>query len=72
MSKEETQRYLVVNMERFRWKNKPSQPKYVIVNIPDYRLDVMENGKSILNMKVVLAKAVIWITSIHLLTTLIA
>jgi murein L,D-transpeptidase YcbB/YkuD len=56
MTKEETQRYLVVNMERLRWKNKPSQPKYVIVNIPDYRLDVMEYGTSILNMKVVVGQ----------------
>jgi murein L,D-transpeptidase YcbB/YkuD len=52
MSKEETARYLVVNMERLRWKNKPTESKYVLVNIPDYRLDVMENGKSTLNMKV--------------------
>jgi murein L,D-transpeptidase YcbB/YkuD len=52
MTKEETQRYLVVNMERLRWKNKPTQPEYVIVNIPDYRLDVIDHGKSILNMKV--------------------
>jgi len=56
MTKEETQRYLVVNMERLRWKNKPTQPKYVIVNIPDYRLDVMDNGQSILNMKVVVGE----------------
>ncbi|RYU91364.1 L,D-transpeptidase [Mucilaginibacter terrigena] len=56
MTKEETTRYLVVNMERLRWKNKPSQPKYVIVNIPDYRLDVMDNGQSILNMKVVVGE----------------
>lgn len=51
MTREETVRYLVTNLERLRWKNKPTQNKYVIVNIPDYRLDVMENGKSILNMK---------------------
>ncbi|MDB5126115.1 MAG: hypothetical protein JWQ85_347 [Mucilaginibacter sp.] len=56
MTKEETTRYLVVNMERLRWKNKPSEPKYVIVNIPDYRLDVMDNGHSILNMKVVVGE----------------
>jgi murein L,D-transpeptidase YcbB/YkuD len=49
---EETDRILKVNLERLRWKNKPADPKYVIVNIPDYRLDVMENGKSIMNMKV--------------------
>ncbi|MCD0489272.1 L,D-transpeptidase family protein [Pedobacter sp. MC2016-14] len=52
MTKEETSRILQVNLERLRWKNKPSQDKYVLVNIADYRLDVMEKGKSVLNMKV--------------------
>lgn len=49
---EETVRILQVNLERLRWKNKMENKKYVIVNIPDYRLDVIDNGKSILNMKV--------------------
>ncbi|MDT3405492.1 L,D-transpeptidase family protein [Mucilaginibacter terrae] len=49
---EETERMLKVNLERLRWKNKPTADKYVIVNIPDYRLDVMEGGKSVMNMKV--------------------
>jgi murein L,D-transpeptidase YcbB/YkuD len=52
MSSEESQRILSVNLERLRWKNKPSEEKYVWVNIPDFRLDVIENGKSVLNMKV--------------------
>jgi L,D-transpeptidase YcbB len=52
LTKEETQRILVVNLERLRWKNKPTENKYVIVNIPDYHLDVMENGRSVLGMKV--------------------
>jgi murein L,D-transpeptidase YcbB/YkuD len=52
MTEDEFKRILSVNLERLRWKNKPTQDKYVIVNIPDYRLDVMENGKSALNMKV--------------------
>ncbi|MCD8738997.1 L,D-transpeptidase family protein [Mucilaginibacter roseus] len=52
MTPEESERYLAVNLERLRWKNKPDAKKFVIVNIPDYRLDVMENGKSALNMKV--------------------
>ncbi|MBL4675941.1 MAG: L,D-transpeptidase family protein [Mucilaginibacter sp.] len=56
MTKEETQHYLVVNMERLRWRNKPYEPKYVIVNIPDYRLDVIENGESVLNMKVIVGE----------------
>lgn len=49
---QEKQRSLIVNLERLRWRNKPSADKYVIVNIPDYTLDVMESGKSTLNMKV--------------------
>ena len=52
MSAAETQKILKVNLERLRWKNKPEDDKYVIVNIADYRLDVMEKGKSVLNMKV--------------------
>ncbi len=52
MTKEETQKTIAVNLERLRWKNKPNADKYVIVNIPDFRLDVMENGHSALNMKV--------------------
>lgn len=52
MSKEETMRFFIVNLERLRWKNKPTEKKYVIVNIPDYMLNVIENGKSVLSMKV--------------------
>ncbi|TKC08357.1 L,D-transpeptidase [Pedobacter polaris] len=52
ISQEETERVLKVNLERLRWKNLPTEDKYVWVNIPDFKLDVMENGKSILNMKV--------------------
>lgn len=51
-TKEETQRTLLVNLERLRWKNKPTEDRYVLVNIPAYELDVMEKGKSALNMKV--------------------
>lgn len=43
---------LVINLERLRWKNKPPTQKYVLVNIADFSLDVMDNGKSILHMKV--------------------
>jgi murein L,D-transpeptidase YcbB/YkuD len=52
MSKEETQRVIITNLERLRWKNKPKENKYVIVNIADYRLDVIDSGKSVLHMKV--------------------
>lgn len=52
MSKEETIRTIQVNLERLRWKNRKDDKKLVLVNIPDYTLDVIENGKSVLNMKV--------------------
>lgn len=43
---------LVVNMERLRWKNKPAEQKFVAVNIADFSLDVMDNNKSVLQMRV--------------------
>ncbi|MBS7563708.1 L,D-transpeptidase family protein [Mucilaginibacter sp. Bleaf8] len=52
MSTEESDRILKVNLERLRWKNKPTQSEYVIVNIADYSLNVMKQGKSALTMKV--------------------
>lgn len=51
-SGEESIRMLLVNLERLRWRNKPSEDKYVIVNIPDFMLNVIDSGKSVLKMKV--------------------
>lgn len=46
-------RTLLVNMERLRWVN-PAPPKdMLIVNIPEYRLHVIEDGKEAWSMKVV-------------------
>jgi murein L,D-transpeptidase YcbB/YkuD len=56
MTKDEAQRVLMVNLERLRWKNKPNADKYVLVNIADFRLDVIDHGKSVLNMKVVVGE----------------
>lgn len=52
MTKMETERTLKVNMERLRWKDKPTSNFYVMVNIPDYGLKVMKNDSSVLQMKV--------------------
>jgi murein L,D-transpeptidase YcbB/YkuD len=51
-SQEETKRILMVNLERLRWRNKPKEIKYVIVNIPDFNLNVIDSGRSVLKMKV--------------------
>ncbi|HVW96202.1 MAG TPA: L,D-transpeptidase family protein [Mucilaginibacter sp.] len=51
-SGEESRRMLLVNLERLRWRNKPYEDKYVIVNIPDFMLHVIDSGRSVLQMKV--------------------
>jgi murein L,D-transpeptidase YcbB/YkuD len=53
LTADDTRRLLQVNMERLRWQNRyENEEKYVIVNIPDFTLDVIDQGKSILKMKV--------------------
>ncbi len=41
-----------INLERFRWINYPAISAYIIINIPDFRLYVMENQEEIFNIKV--------------------
>ncbi len=52
MTKTETERILKVNLERLRWKNKPTEDRYVLVNIPDFGLNVIDHDTSVLSMKV--------------------
>jgi murein L,D-transpeptidase YcbB/YkuD len=48
----ETEQLLKLNLERLRWKNRPPGQKYVRVNIADFSLDVIDQGKLILHMNV--------------------
>ena len=41
-----------VNLERFRWNNYADSSKYILVNIPDFKLYAIEDGKEIFNIKV--------------------
>ena len=41
-----------LNLERFRWNNYPDTSTYVMVNIPDFRLFIVNNGKNIFSSKV--------------------
>lgn len=45
-----------MNMDRWRWLPDDLGSRYLIVNIPAFRLDAIENGKSVLEMKVVTGK----------------
>ena len=41
-----------LNLERFRWNNYPDTSQYILVNIPDFRLFIVDNGKKIFETKV--------------------
>jgi murein L,D-transpeptidase YcbB/YkuD len=47
---------IAMNMERWRWLPDDLGSRYVMVNIPAFRLDVIEGGKSVLAMNVVTGK----------------
>ena len=47
---------IAINMERWRWLPDDLGSRYLIVNIPAYRLDAIEHGASVLEMKVVTGK----------------
>jgi len=47
---------IAMNMERWRWLPDDLGARYLVVNIPAFRLDTIENGKSVLGMKVVTGK----------------
>ena len=56
LSLTETQRIIKLNLERLRWRNKPTAKTYVMVNIPDYTLQFIQNGSVQLKMKVCVGK----------------
>lgn len=45
-----------LNMDRLRWLPLQTSNQYLLVNIPNFSLDVMESGQSILNMPVIVGK----------------
>lgn len=49
-------RQLELNMERLRWILGSQEDRFIVVNIADFRLDVIERDKSVLSMRVVVGK----------------
>jgi len=47
---------LIINMERWRWIPKKFEPDYLLVNIPDYKLHVVEGNKEVFDMRVIVGK----------------
>jgi murein L,D-transpeptidase YcbB/YkuD len=46
-------RQIEINLERYRWLPPDFGPRYVLVNIPDYRLYAFDSGKERLAMRVI-------------------
>jgi len=45
-----------INLERFRWNDYSDTSQYVLVNIPDFRLHVIENKKELFSIKICTGK----------------
>ncbi len=45
-----------VNMERWRWLPGTFGDRYILVNVPEFKLDVVEGGKTVYTMRVVVGK----------------
>lgn len=56
ISVEERIKQIILNMERWRWIPKSFEKDYLLVNIPEYKLHVIENGKEAMNMNVIVGK----------------
>ena len=48
---------MLINLERTRWTPLIPENKFILVNIPEYRLHVFESKKEVLNMGIVVGKA---------------
>jgi murein L,D-transpeptidase YcbB/YkuD len=46
-------RTIELNMERWRWLPDEMPARYLLVNVPDFRLEAIENGNSVMSMRVV-------------------
>jgi murein L,D-transpeptidase YcbB/YkuD len=49
-------RQIEANMERWRWLPRQMEPRYILVNMAGYELQVIEDGKSVLSMRVIVGR----------------
>jgi L,D-transpeptidase YcbB len=49
-------RQIALNMERWRWLPQDLGPRYILVDVPAYTLDVVERDRSVMTMRVVVGK----------------
>lgn len=47
---------LIINMERWRWIPKSFEPDYLMVNIPEFKLKLVNDSQTVMTMKVIVGK----------------
>jgi murein L,D-transpeptidase YcbB/YkuD len=50
-------RQIEVNLERWRWLPQDFGPRYILVNIASYGLEVIENGRTVMTMRAIVGKS---------------
>ncbi|WP_246561166.1 L,D-transpeptidase family protein [Geobacter grbiciae] len=53
---EEREKQIVVNLERRRWLPAELGSRYILVNVADFRLEVVDGGKVVLEMKAIVGR----------------
>lgn len=56
-SKEDRKHQIIANLERWRWFSKPFAPNYLLINIPDYSLNVVEDQNIVMSKRIVTGRA---------------
>ena len=44
---------ILINLERLRWMPAATDSNYIIINIPEYKMHVLKNGKQLFDMNVI-------------------
>ena len=47
---------IIINMERWRWIPKKFGDRYLLVNIPEYKFHLVDKGKEVFDMRVIVGK----------------
>jgi murein L,D-transpeptidase YcbB/YkuD len=55
-TKENRKQQIIANLERWRWYSKPFAENYLLINIPNYRLTVVEKQNIKINKRIVVGK----------------
>jgi murein L,D-transpeptidase YcbB/YkuD len=56
LTKEQRKHQIIANLERWRWFAKSFAENYVLINIPNYSLTVVENQNVVMNKRIVVGK----------------